>query len=412
MFGKKQQKHHIIEVIDYEGPQDVFIWKHPAEDFNTKSQLIVRESQEAIFFRNGQALDVFPSGRYTLETQNLPLLRKVVGLATGGVTPFQCEVYYINKAVSMGIDWGTDSPIQMMDVEYGVPIFIRSYGDYSLRVKDARKMLVKLVGTMSRSMQDDRVNVPYKQGVAQYTQDEIKKYFNEILAMHIRDCIANSMINKQIGGMEVNTQLISLAQGIKAQLSEVFNEYGIELNHFTVSNVSVKGLEEFHNTIKKVKLDTLSESGKAGIERIRMGVDAERIQTTGSAKNAVMLEQGMAEAAINQAKGITEAQKLALGLAEKLAANTGPVISNFSVPGADASNPFGNMGGTSNVYLNSPAGSTTDIIKTVFNENTKQAETAKNNRKERLNELKEWFDDGLISEEEYATKRKEIIDSL
>ena len=391
MFGIKQQKHHIIDVINYEGPQNVFIWKHPDEDFNTKTQLIVHESQEAIFFRNGQALDTFPSGRYTLDTQNIPLLRRVVGLSTGGVTPFHCEVFYINKAVSMGIDWGTDSPIEMMDVEYNVPISIRSYGDYSLRVTDGRKLLVKLVGTVS-----------------EYTQEEIKRYFNEILAMHIRDCIANSITEKKIGGMQVNTQLLSLARGIKEQLTDVFAEYGLELHHFTVSSVTVKGLEDLHATLKKVQLDTISETGKAGIERIKIGVDAERIQTTGSARNAVMLEQGIAEAQINQAKGITEAQKMALGVAETLAANTGPTVSNIGT----TPNIYGLPGTPGSIQISSPAGNAGELVKTVFGENNSTEKNARQLRKERLSELKEWYDDGLISEEEYAEKRKAIIDSL
>ena len=70
----------IIDVIKYEGNNDIFIWKHPAEDFNTLSQLIVHESQEAVLFLNGQALDLFGPGRYTLHTQNIPLLSKLINL--------------------------------------------------------------------------------------------------------------------------------------------------------------------------------------------------------------------------------------------------------------------------------------------------------------------------------------------
>lgn len=111
-------KKNIIDVIKYEGPADVFIWKHECEDFNTKTQLIVHESQEAVFCKNGQILDTFSAGRYTLNTQNIPFLRKIIELPTGRVTPFQCEVYYINKAV-VGLEWGTDSPIRMEDPEKG-----------------------------------------------------------------------------------------------------------------------------------------------------------------------------------------------------------------------------------------------------------------------------------------------------
>ena len=78
----------IFEIIKYEGDNSTFVWKHPKEDFNTGSQLIVHESQEAIFFLNGQALDLFGAGRHTLETQNIPLLRKIINIPTGGESAF------------------------------------------------------------------------------------------------------------------------------------------------------------------------------------------------------------------------------------------------------------------------------------------------------------------------------------
>ena len=97
----------IQEVIKYEGDNDILIYKHPAEDFNTLSQLIVHESQEAVFFSDGQALDSFKAGRYTLETKNIPLISKLRNLVTGGVSPFHTEAYFINLATMMDIPWGT-----------------------------------------------------------------------------------------------------------------------------------------------------------------------------------------------------------------------------------------------------------------------------------------------------------------
>lgn len=81
-----------VEVIKYEGDNSTFIWKHPCEDFNSLTQLIVHESQEAIFFMNGQALDLFGARRYTLETQNIPKIGKFLHRETGDTTPFHCEV--------------------------------------------------------------------------------------------------------------------------------------------------------------------------------------------------------------------------------------------------------------------------------------------------------------------------------
>ena len=91
--------------------QSTFVWKHPCEDFNTNTQLIVHESQEAIFFMNGLALDLFGPGRYTLETQNIPLVRNFINLPTDGVSAFHCEVYFVNKTEQMALRWGTDSKV-------------------------------------------------------------------------------------------------------------------------------------------------------------------------------------------------------------------------------------------------------------------------------------------------------------
>ena len=109
----------IQEVIKYEGENSVLIYKHPAEDFNTMSQLIVHESQEAVFFSDGQALDSFRAGRYTLETKNIPLISKLRNLVSGGVSPFHTEVYFINLATMMDIPWGTPSQVTVRDPNYG-----------------------------------------------------------------------------------------------------------------------------------------------------------------------------------------------------------------------------------------------------------------------------------------------------
>ncbi|MDR0875755.1 MAG: SPFH domain-containing protein, partial [Clostridiales Family XIII bacterium] len=138
---------NIAEIIKYEGDNQTFVWKHPLEDFNTTTQLIVHETQEAIFYMNGQALDLFPAGRYTLESQNIPLIRKFFNLATDGDTPFHCEVYFINKTEQMAIKWGTDSKVEYVEPTYNFPIQIGASGEMNLRADDSRKLLIKVVGT-------------------------------------------------------------------------------------------------------------------------------------------------------------------------------------------------------------------------------------------------------------------------
>ena len=114
----------IADIIKYEGDNSTFIWKHPCEDFNCMTQLVVHESQEAIFFMNGQALDLFGPGRYTLETENIPKIGKLLNRATGDTSPFHCEVYFINKTVRMALKWGTPEKVRFIDPLTGVPLEI------------------------------------------------------------------------------------------------------------------------------------------------------------------------------------------------------------------------------------------------------------------------------------------------
>ena len=123
----------VAELIKYEGDNTTFIWKHPSEDFNSLTQLVVHESQEALFMMNGQALDLFGAGRYTLETENIPFIGKVLQRTAGDKSPFHCEVYFINKAEQMAIKWGTDSKVQYIEPTYNFPLQIGASGEMSLR---------------------------------------------------------------------------------------------------------------------------------------------------------------------------------------------------------------------------------------------------------------------------------------
>jgi membrane protease subunit (stomatin/prohibitin family) len=142
-----ESKKGFVSVIKYEGDNNTFIWKHPIEDFNYASQLIVHESQEAIFFRDGQALDTFGAGRHTLETQNLPLLRGLYALPTNADSVFHSEVYFINKTVQMAVKWGTPDKVRFIDPLTGTPLAIGASGEMNLSVSDSRRLLLKLVGT-------------------------------------------------------------------------------------------------------------------------------------------------------------------------------------------------------------------------------------------------------------------------
>ena len=210
----------IFDIIKYEGPNDVFVWKFPGEDFNTLSQLVVHESQEAIFFKDGQALDVFGPGRHTLHTQNIPLIRRLVNIPFNGESPFHCEVYFINKAVSMDVLWGTPSPMPIQDAIYKIILPVSANGQFGVRVVEGKKLLVNLVGTISK-----------------FDQKTLKEYFRGILLTNIKDYIVKQFVQKQISFLEIQSYLKEISVGIQSDLAREFIKFGIELVNFTVNDI-------------------------------------------------------------------------------------------------------------------------------------------------------------------------------
>lgn len=212
----------ILDVIKYEGDNQTLVWKHPAEDFNTKSQLLVHESQEAVFFKNGVALDLFSAGRHTLDTQNIPLIRKFVNLPFGGVSPFHCEVYFVNKVVSMDVLWGTSTPIPVQDAVYGIILPVGANGQFAVQVIDSKKFLIKMVGT-----------------IREFTQINLINAFRGILMTKIKDYIANQFVIEKITFLEITAHIDSISQAIKENLATEFEAYGIRLVNFNVNSISV-----------------------------------------------------------------------------------------------------------------------------------------------------------------------------
>lgn len=224
----------VFDIIKYEGPNNVLVWKFDGEDFNTLSQLIVHESQEAVFFKDGQALDIFGPGRYTLHSQNIPLLRHLINLPFNGESPFHCEVYFINKVVSMDVQWSTPDWMPIQDAVYKIIIPISSNGQFAVRVSDDKKFLTNLVGT-----------------IPQFDQDTLIKYFKGILLSNIRDYIASQFVKEQISFLEIQSHLRRISSGIATQLQDEFDKYGLELVNFNVNEIVPDAKDPSYQQLKK-----------------------------------------------------------------------------------------------------------------------------------------------------------------
>lgn len=131
---------NIPSVIKFEGGNDVFIRKHPLENFHSGSRLVVREGQEAVLLRNGKALGPYKPGGYVIDDN-------ITNLSKDNDVIVQTEVYFINTAVHFGIKWGTDSKVRFHEPASGLYIEIGACGSFNIRVVDSVKLLENVVGT-------------------------------------------------------------------------------------------------------------------------------------------------------------------------------------------------------------------------------------------------------------------------
>ena len=228
----------IISVIEYEGDNRTFVWKHPATDFNMKSQLVVHESQKAIFFYEGKVADVFGPGRYTLETDNIPILTALgAAVISGGTTPFHAEVYFVNQTEQMGIPWGTASKVTFMEPTYGFPLEIGACGEMGLRVIPERSadLAVRLVGTEATA-----------------SQEGLLRYFKAFLQTRVKTAIAAAIRDNAWSIFDMDLYLEELSAAIKAKLEPDFLEYGLALTQFLVTTVQRPDGEREYERFKQL----------------------------------------------------------------------------------------------------------------------------------------------------------------
>ncbi len=217
----------IIDRIKYDGYEDGSPWlihKYPGEEFVLGSQLVVNQGQEALFFKGGEALDLFGPGTHTLQTGNLPLLKKLVNMPFGGKTPFTAEVYYINKTSRLDMNWGTANPFQLEDPKYGLILSIRSHGKYGMRITDSRMFVSELVGAVPSGSTVDYAFVA--------------SYFSGLLTSSIKSVISSFMIRQKISFLEVTAYLRELSQECEAEVSREFERYGVEIVNFFIETIS------------------------------------------------------------------------------------------------------------------------------------------------------------------------------
>ena len=289
----------LASIIKYEGDGDTLVWKHPIEDFNLGSQLIVHESQEAIFFRDGQALDAFGAGRYTLETQQLPMLEKLYKLPTDTEGTFHSEVYFINMATQMGVKWGTDSKVRLFDPTSGLHVELGASGEFNIRVVNARKLLLRVVGTTSTLRQEDLLGGG-------------KGFFRAMVMTQVKSYLAAAIREKGISVLEIDERLMELSEALREKINPRLAEYGLEMADFFVSRVVTPDDDPNFRRMKEQFAEQYLGVRQEEIRRQEAEAAARRkaVEAQTAAQMKIIGAQGEAEALKIQKQAEAEAYRM------------------------------------------------------------------------------------------------------
>ena len=211
----------LINVVSVQMNNDILVQKYPSDDLRLGSQLVVYPGQTAFFVKGGQILDQFDSGTYTLDTENIPLLNKLINLPFGSESPFKAEVWYVNMTAIMATKWGTATPLQLEDPKYEIIVPVRSYGQYAFSVNDPRQFLVSLVGNQSS-----------------LTTSTIKQYFKGRVMSLLTNVISDKLVRDEISILKINSHISDISEFCCEKINERFTQYGLHLTEFDIMSIS------------------------------------------------------------------------------------------------------------------------------------------------------------------------------
>ena len=223
----------VIEFLDPTGKQIVHrVPEGGSGEFRLGSQAIVRESQVAVFFRDGRALDVLGPGRHTLSTANIPILAGLLSIPFGGTSPFRAEVVFVNMADLLDMKWGTMEPILFRDSEFGM-VRLRAFGTYVAQVAEPRKLLTGVVGTRGR-----------------FTVQDLEEQLRSSIIARVADVIAERMRERKLSVLDLATEYDELSDMAHEALKKDFGAMGMELTRFYINTISVP--EELERRLDQV----------------------------------------------------------------------------------------------------------------------------------------------------------------
>lgn len=258
----------VIEGTTYKtGTNDVIVYKSPVTDFNIGSQLIVHDSQEAVFYIDGIMLDSLKSGRHTLDTDNIPLLvdyyknitNKSVLKRKDKKSPFHCEIFFVNKVHLLNLKWGTPGKVNVVDPVLNYPYNVGANGEFGIQIKEPRKFLSKIIGT-----------------IPLFTKENIEDYFKSLIGVKTKVLLAN-ILNKE-SYSQANQKLEEMSLQLKNEINKELVEYGITVVNFYVTSMAP---DENFARIQNKLLQSVEKN-------IEVETEARKIETLAKAEKTKM----------------------------------------------------------------------------------------------------------------------------
>ncbi|WP_444995653.1 SPFH domain-containing protein [Aliikangiella sp. IMCC44359] len=288
LFGKFRGE--LIDIIEWlDDSRDTMVYRFERYDNEIKmgAQLIVRESQIAVFINKGKIADVFQPGDYILETDNLPVLSTLQGWKYGFHSPFKAEVYFVNTRRFIDLKWGTKNPITLRDPEFG-PVRIRAFGTYSIRIENAPHFIKEIVGTDPH-----------------FTTDEITKQLRNLIVSRFADVIGEV----KIPVLDMASNYDELGEFITNRIHSDFLSYGISLTKMLVENISLPSVVE-------EALDKRTSMGVVGnLQKYT------QFQSANAMEKAAENESGLAGGGMGMGMGFAMANQIGQAMQSEQASN-------------------------------------------------------------------------------------------
>ena len=368
-------KKHWADVIKNSAPGGLLIWRQPEEDFNTNSTLIVMPGEEAIFIKGGVIEQAFDNGTYKLSTENYPFISRLRNLFTGGISTFNCVVYFVRKAHSMEILWGTSSPIQVRDKLLGIATKLRARGAYKIQIANPQKFLTKLVGN----------NTSF---VAQ--QELLDDYFANEFQGKIKASITRALNETQTEILGIEARIEEFAEAVEPFLGEVFEDYGLKVVKFSIAAIDIDD-DELRRRYDEIGMDAIAKLRNAQADRGVMDV-------LGNDWGRQQAANILGTLAANPGSGGAAATGAGLGM------------------GMAAGGVFGNM--AQQMFTPMQQQTATPAAPQPSGRFTQKSAAASDNQSgaddplAALKKLKEMLDLGLIEQSEFDTKKTEIMSRM